>query len=123
MSFKHKLSKRLATIWRAAFLLPAVALLACESSNRAVAPDQSQQPVAFATAQPGTTLFQENFDDNAFASRGWYDNTSMGTTTAQQYAGTGALEAHFLKGRPRPRGVGRRGTCSRPRPHCTSATG
>jgi uncharacterized protein YjdB len=102
MSFKHKLSKRLATIWRAAFLLPAVALLACESSNRAVAPDQSQQPVAFATAQPGTTLFQENFDDNAFASRGWYDNTSMGTTTAQQYAGTGALEAHFLKGATTP---------------------
>ena len=102
MSFKPKLSKRLATIWRVVLLLPAAALLACESGNRAVAPDEPLPPVAFATSQPGTTLLQENFDDNAFASRGWYDNASMATTTAQHYAGTGALEVHFLKGATTP---------------------
>jgi len=51
----------------------------------------------------GTVLFQETFEDTAFASRGWYDNTGMATTTAQHNAGsTRALEAHFLTGAMTP---------------------
>jgi hypothetical protein len=51
----------------------------------------------------GTILLQENFADNAFATRGWYDNTSMVTTTAQHLPGsTAALEAHFLAGAKTP---------------------
>jgi uncharacterized protein YjdB len=49
------------------------------------------------TAAGGTILFQEAFADNAFATRGWYDNTSLVTTTAQHMPGSAAaLEAHFL---------------------------
>jgi len=51
----------------------------------------------------GTVLFSETFEDNAFAARGWYDNTSMATTTAQHLPGsTAALEAHFLAGATTP---------------------
>ncbi len=47
----------------------------------------------------GVVLFQETFEDNAFASRGWYDNTSMVTTTAQHLpTGTSAAEMHFTVG-------------------------
>jgi uncharacterized protein YjdB len=48
-------------------------------------------------------LLQESFEDNAFARRGWYDNSSMATTTAQHTAGsTRALEIHFLSGATTP---------------------
>jgi hypothetical protein len=51
----------------------------------------------------GTILLQERFQDNAFAARGWYDNTSLVTTTAQHLPGsTAALEAHFLAGARTP---------------------
>jgi uncharacterized protein YjdB len=47
----------------------------------------------------GVVLFQEAFEDNAFAGRGWYDNTNPATTTAQHLPGsTRALEMHFLAG-------------------------
>jgi len=51
----------------------------------------------------GTVLLQENFEDNAFAGRGWYDNTAMATTTAQHIPGsTRALEVHFTAGSATP---------------------
>ncbi len=50
----------------------------------------------------GTVLFQEGFEDTAFASRGWYDNTSIAITASQSHAGTHALEAHFLLGATTP---------------------
>jgi len=51
----------------------------------------------------GTVLFRETFEDNAFAARGWYDNTSPATTTAQHIPGsTGALEMHFPAGSTTP---------------------
>jgi len=51
------------------------------------------------TSGGGTILFTEGFEDNAFASRGWYDNTSMVTTTAQHLpTGTSAAEMHFTVG-------------------------
>ena len=51
------------------------------------------------TSGGGTILFTEGFEDNAFAGRGWYDNTSMVTTTAQHLpTGTSAAEMHFTVG-------------------------
>ena len=51
----------------------------------------------------GTVLIQENFEDNAFASRGWYDNTGMTITDTTHLAGsTHALEAHFPRGSTTP---------------------
>ena len=50
-----------------------------------------------------TVLLQETFEDASFASRGWYDNTALATTTAQYIAGsTRALEVHFLPGATTP---------------------
>ncbi len=53
---------------------------------------------------PGATILtQEAFEDGAFATRGWYDNTAMTTTTAQHIAGsTHALEARFALGATTP---------------------
>jgi len=51
----------------------------------------------------GVVLFQETFEDNAFAARGWYDNTSVVTTTAQHITGsTRAAEMHFTVGSTTP---------------------
>lgn len=55
-------------------------------------------PIA-AAAQ--TILFQENFDDTKFASRGWYDAQGSGGTisTAEHIPGSAAsFECHFLQG-------------------------
>jgi hypothetical protein len=59
--------------------------------------------VTVTTAGGGTVLVQENFADNLFASRGWYDNTAAVVTTAQHLTGnTSALEMHFLLGATTP---------------------
>src|SRR5207244_9801368 len=58
-----------------------------------------------APAQPSsaTILFQETFEDDALASRGWYDNLGIATTTAEHISGsTRALEAHFPAGAAAP---------------------
>jgi len=48
-------------------------------------------------------LFQETFENTAFGSRGWYDNTAMAITTAQHTPGsTAALEVHFTPGATTP---------------------
>src|SRR5881394_3561388 len=50
-----------------------------------------------------TILLQENFEDNSFAGRGWYDNAAMATTTAQHIPGSSrALEVHFTAGSTTP---------------------
>ncbi len=51
-----------------------------------------------ASPPPGTVLFQEGFEDTQFASRGWYDNTSMTITTAESHSGTHSLQVHFTQG-------------------------
>jgi hypothetical protein len=51
----------------------------------------------------GTVLFQENFQDAAFASRAWYDNPAMTITSAEHSPGsTSALEIHFTPGATGP---------------------
>jgi hypothetical protein len=51
----------------------------------------------------GTVLVHESFEDNAFASRGWYDNTRMVITDTVHIAGsTHALEVRFKVGATTP---------------------
>jgi hypothetical protein len=51
----------------------------------------------------GVVLLREDFEDNAFAGRAWYDNTAMATTTAQHIPGSArALEVHFTAGATTP---------------------
>jgi uncharacterized protein YjdB len=98
MTFKHKLSKRLALMRDAALILSAIATFACEPGAPSIS-EPFAPSLLSVSANPGTILFQENFEDNAFAGRDWYDNTSPATTTAQHLPGsTRALEMHFLAG-------------------------
>ncbi len=99
MTFKHKLSKRLAMLHEMALASLAALAVACTPGDRALSPVQAD-----VTSPPsGTLLFQETFEDNAFAARGWYDNTSMVTTTAQHLpGGLSAAELHFTAGATTP---------------------
>ena len=78
-------------------LAAAAALAACgHQVQRVTGPPPPSPP-------GGTILFSEHFEDAAFASRGWYDNTSMVTTTAQHLpGGTRAAEMHFTTGATTP---------------------
>src|SRR5258705_7635266 len=77
-------------------------LAACAPGDRPFAPDQLRSDVT-AAATAGSILFEEGFEDNAFASRGWYDNSSLATTTGQHLPGSAsAMEAHFLPGAMTP---------------------
>ena len=52
-----------------------------------------------------TILFQENFEDTDFASRGWYDALRGTITNAEHIAGsTSSLECKFLQGERGPEG-------------------
>jgi len=99
MTFKHKLSKRLALMRDVTAALTAAALVATCAPR-----DQSLSGLttpSFTTSSDslGTVLFQEMFEDNALAVRGWYDNASPVITTTQHIPGsTSALEMHFLTG-------------------------
>src|SRR2546426_5565286 len=102
MTFKHKLAKRLAMIRDTAGLLPAAAILACTAGDQAIS-GPTQPSFLGSASNPSAILFQETFADTAFAARGWYDNPSMVTTTAQHIPGsTAALEAHFPTGATTP---------------------
>jgi hypothetical protein len=51
----------------------------------------------------GAILFQETFEDNAFASRGWYDNTNLITDPTQHIPGSvRSLQVHFTVGATTP---------------------
>ena len=112
MTFKHKLSKRLAIIWDTAVVFGTLALVACAGEQPTGSPISSsveQLPVLDPGAEIGVTggtaavLFEESFEDDAFASRGWYDNTSLVTTTAEHVSGsTRALELRYLAGATTP---------------------
>jgi uncharacterized protein YjdB len=102
MPFMHKLSKRLAMLWDAAILLPALALVTCTPADKSVS-SPTTPSFLVASSNPSTLLFQEPFADAAVASRGWYDNTAPIVTTAQHLPGsTSALEMHFLAGATTP---------------------
>jgi hypothetical protein len=102
MTFKHKLSARLAMMRSLLVLVPAAMFFACTVGDQSVSGPTQASSLAMAPP-PGTLLFQENFDDNSFAGRGWYDNTAMATTDTQHVAGsTRALEVHFPAGANTP---------------------
>jgi hypothetical protein len=47
----------------------------------------------------GRVLFQETFEDDAFATRGWYDNATLPTDPSQHVSGsTRSLQIHFGAG-------------------------
>jgi uncharacterized protein YjdB len=51
----------------------------------------------------GTLLFQENFENNSLASRGWYDNTSVLLSTTEHIAGSvSSAQYRFLAGAKTP---------------------
>jgi hypothetical protein len=48
------------------------------------------------------TLFTEGFDDNNFASRGWFDDTSVDIDTSTKYSGAGSLRLSWAAGQTNP---------------------
>src|SRR2546426_10501180 len=68
-----------------------------------LAPVACKPPSAPAQPSSAAILFQETFEDDALASRGWYDNLAIATSTAEHITGsTRALEAHFPAGATTP---------------------
>jgi uncharacterized protein YjdB len=49
-----------------------------------------------------TVFFTEDFENDAFGSRGWYDNLSVTTTGAEAFGGSRSLEARFNAGSATP---------------------
>lgn len=76
-------------------VLVTTAALACDRPIATPPPPPPPPP-------PGA-LVHESFEDDAFASRGWYDNTGMATTAAEHVTGGNrALEVHFTAGATTP---------------------
>ena len=80
----------------------AAAVAACGLKDRPVTePPPPPPPPPPPTG--GVVLFEEAFENNAFAARGWYDNSTMATTTAQHVPGSqSAAEFHFPAGATTP---------------------
>lgn len=72
-------------------------------STTYVGPDGSEpSPEPAPSPSPTATLFNEGFDDNNFASRGWFDDTSVDIDTSTKYSGTGSLRLTWGVGQTRP---------------------
>jgi hypothetical protein len=79
-------------------ILLAAGAVSCSQPSTSVLPPPPPPP-----PPPAGVLFQEPFEDAAFADRGWYDNPAMSTTTAEHIPGSGrALEVHFNPGATTP---------------------
>lgn len=59
-------------------------------------------PTPDPTPTPTGTLFNEGFDDNNFASRGWFDDTSVDIDTTTKYSGAGSLRLTWGAGQTNP---------------------
>jgi len=66
------------------------------------APAPSPAPPPAPEPTPTGILFQEGFDDNNFASRGWFDDTSVDIDTSTKYSGTGSLRLTWGAGQTNP---------------------
>src|SRR5262245_2703896 len=98
MTFKHKLSRRLAMLRDRALVVAILALFACVGDQ----PTSSLPQASVAPTTP-TMLFQEPFEDTDFAGHGWYDNTAPVTTTLEHLPNsTRALEMRFPAGATTP---------------------
>jgi hypothetical protein len=69
MTFRHKLSKRLALLRDAAVVVSAAAMLACELGDRSVAPEQLG--FAATSLSPPDTVFAEDFESGTL--NAWQD--------------------------------------------------
>jgi uncharacterized protein YjdB len=70
MTFKHKLSARLALLRNVAIVGAAAAILACEMGNQAVAPDQGRF-ISSQSSAPADTIFAEDFESGTL--NAWQD--------------------------------------------------
>jgi len=95
---------RLAARWHEVGLAGLILFTACTVGDRPITSNDPRTTAGpLVSASDAGIMVQESFEDNAFASRGWYDNTGIATTTAQHVAGsTRALEAHFPLGATTP---------------------
>jgi hypothetical protein len=50
------------------------------------------------SAQSGSILFQEGFEDASLTARGWYDSPTATLSSTEKYAGTRAFECRFAVG-------------------------
>jgi hypothetical protein len=106
MPFAFKLSHRLSRNWRLTLMLPFAALASCVGGEHPIT--QPSQATSLTIVASGTStpvqLLQENFEDTAFASRGWYDTrtTPTLTDTTHVVGSTHALEVHFATGAQTP---------------------
>lgn len=82
-----------------------VGLVACAAAGgmlvREPAAPSSAPPASPAVGSP-LVLFEEGFEDDAFAARGWYDGRPFTTTDAERRSGRRALEARFARGSQKP---------------------
>ncbi|HPV29902.1 MAG TPA: hypothetical protein PLT30_10550 [Deltaproteobacteria bacterium] len=66
------------------------------------APAPAPSPMPTPDPTPTGTLFNEGFEDNSFASRGWFDDTSVDIDTSTKYSGTGSLRLTWAAGQTNP---------------------
>lgn len=87
----------------------ATALAAGSATITAMSEGVSGSAAVTVTAGAGATiLFQEGFEDDSWAARGWYDNGAFTTTTTSPHAGSRALVGTFAQGATNPSwGAGR----------------
>lgn len=75
------------------WLVVLVAFPACSATD----------PVGTPTDNPGTLLFQEDFEDANLSARGWYDNTNVLLSTNEHIAGSNSsAQYRFLPGATNP---------------------
>ncbi len=80
---------------RPAPVLATLALLGWGAGGR----DPSRSGIAPPAAQGrAPILFEEGFEDDAFAARGWYDTRLFATSTVERRTGRRALEVRFATG-------------------------
>jgi hypothetical protein len=106
MPFLFKLAKRIARIRSRSWILAAAAAFACDSSDSFLSgPTDTSFAITdgAVTDTSATVLLRESFEDASFAARGWYDTTSMATTTVQHIPGsTSALQVFYKAGAKNP---------------------
>jgi len=107
MTFTFKLSQRLARLRVVAAVLT-IAAFACIAGDQSVSgPTQISRGGAHPPAAAdvaSTVLIQDDFEDNGFSARGWYDFAGTPTLTTATHApgSTQSLVVHFAPGATTP---------------------
>jgi hypothetical protein len=103
-SYVHASGYCCSGVWRDTPCSSAAAIHLPYLSRRAPAPlPTSVDTTISQTGNGGQLLFQEDFDDADFASRGWYDNTDLELSATEHITGsTSSAEFHFEQGATTP---------------------